>query len=251
MARSLRILGLLFVVACASAPEGAPEPEPASQTEGEDPEAREAREEVLAAEAARREAAFRDRLDALRSAEETRFAERAKDAPPPPKAPPPTVLQMAEELNEVGGRASDRARSAVEAARPPSPSPRELLKSARCLLTSEDERIFQRMQRARAEGSGREEMGAWAGAMVEVQGLLAEVERQILASEPLAKVEGRCKDDRSQLVRPLFGPGASTGTPTQVTAGALRLRQELTQRAGLAERDDGAEPDPRPRRQRP
>jgi hypothetical protein len=233
--------------ACAGSSGPAPE-KPVKEETVADLDQREAREEVMEAEQARKTAAFQARLARLRSEEERRFRERGP-TPTPPEAPQ-SVVEMAAELSALAaaGREGEVPASGRQAV-PPSPTrsedptPEQWLRASRCLLTAEEAQVRDHLQRRR--GLDRGLRAEWALAMVDVQQLGDEVQSEI-EHRGLSDGDPQCTAEGSvqALLRSLWGPGAQTQGAPAVVAGVQRLRAELERRAGLPRRPESVH-DPR------
>lgn len=259
---------LLLLGACAGA-QVAPESERRAEdcegancgpllAQSDDLEAREAKAEVKQAEAARREAAFRSRLLALREAEEARFRARTQESPNPAAEDEDeqSVTEMAAELAALGPQArAPRPRSpprppeteAETRAAPPQspafgPTPRELLETSLCLL-AEDEAHAELELRTR--GRPRQERSAWALTLVELQALQEDI-LQERRHRGLADEDPSCTSKVKELLRTLYGPGAQRQGADGTLRSVDRLRRELQVRAGLPRLDGEDNERPRP-----
>lgn len=268
LARAFAGLALSISGACAAGPEPAPpcpdgdcsEPDAAV---ADDPNRREAREQVMAAEAKKEAEAFHQRMRRLRAEEELRArarhareqtesaarnraalnalagSDRLREATRHAEPPLASERPVIEELALPASAPVERVRDGVEASRTPEaegPPAEALLGAAFCVLDAESEAAHRSMGARRRAGAPREVLADWALAIVDLETLRDDVEEQ-LDPEDLAnraKVCANAPDPVRDLVRSLYGPGAAGDAgPRAASRGAGRLRRELEERAGL------------------
>ncbi len=258
---------LAFLVGCAagcatSGPPGAETSEDTSEVSADDTDVYEAREEVLAAEARRKVAAFHERMSRLRADQAERAERREAEQR---KSQAKRTQDMLTDLTGPGSlvtAASDarpaeaRPRSAVEVPLPPSVVPAErsrrgaeearaeeagvpaaeLLRAARCLLRQSSAALEADIREARRAGDSRVDVGAYALALMDVQGLQQDVSAA-LSREGLANGKSPCTNPPTgvrQALEALYGEAARQRmSPEAITRGQARLRRELELRAGL------------------